>query len=82
MYPVEQWGLKLFRVFFNPKEVYKIKYKVAKKLAKKAVMLVKEHAFERLYKKLETNKGEKDAFKLASTREKRNRDLTLDASKV
>ena len=51
-------------------------------MAKKAVMLVKEHAFERLYKKLETNKGEKDAFKLASTREKRNRDLTLDASKV
>jgi len=41
------------------KEIYKIKYKDAKKLAKKAVIIAKNNAFERLYKKLGTKEGEK-----------------------
>jgi len=57
------------------KEVYKMKYKDAKKLAKKAVTLSKNNAFERLCQKLETKEGEKGVFKLARAREKRTRDL-------
>jgi len=36
---------------------------------------VKNNAYERLYQKLETKEGEKDAFKLARAREKKTRDL-------
>ena len=50
-------------------------YKVAKKLAKKAVAIAKNDAYERLYQKLETKEGEKDVFKLAKAGEKKTRDL-------
>jgi len=46
------------------REVYKIRYKEAKKLAKKAITLLKNNAIERLYHKLETKEGEKGVFKL------------------
>ena len=54
------------------KEIFKIKYKDAKKVAKKAVALAKNNAFERLYQKLETKEGEKDIFKLVRTKEKKS----------
>ena len=57
------------------KEIFKIKYKDAKKVAKKAVTLAKNNAFEKLYEKLETKEGEKAIFKLARAREKKTRDL-------
>jgi len=50
-------------------------YKVAKKLAKKAVAIAKNGTYKRLYQKLKTKEGEKDVFKLARAREKRSRDL-------
>jgi len=46
------------------KEVMEATYKAAKKLAK-------NNAFERLYRKLGTREGEKDVFKLARLRERR-----------
>jgi len=55
--------------------VREIAYKVAKKLAKKVVAIVKNDAYERLYRKLETREGEKDVFKLEKPREKKTRDL-------
>ena len=57
------------------KEVRGAKYKTAKKLAKKAVIITKNNTFEKLYQKLEINKGEKDDFKLARVRESNIRDL-------
>jgi len=50
-------------------------YKAAKKLAKKAVTIAKNNAYEMLYHKLETKEGEKDMFKLARASEKKTRDL-------
>jgi len=50
-------------------------YKDVKKLAKKAVTLAKSYAYERLYQRLETKKGEKDVFKLARARGKKTREL-------
>ena len=57
------------------KEIFRIKYKDARKVAKKVVVLTKNNAFERLYQKFETKEGEKDIFKLARAREKKTRDL-------
>ena len=50
-------------------------YKATKGLAKEAIAIAKNNAFERLYQKLETKEGEKDVFKLARAREKKTRDL-------
>jgi len=57
------------------KGMKKVTYKAAKKLAKKAVAIAKNDAYERLYQKLETKEGEKDVFKLTKAREKKTRDL-------
>jgi len=57
------------------KEVREATYKVAKRLAKKAVTLAKNKAYERLYQKLETREGGNDVFKLARAREKKTRNL-------
>jgi len=57
------------------KGMREVTYTVAKKLAKKAVAIAKNDAYEKLYQKLETKEGEKDVFKLAKAREKRTRDL-------
>ena len=46
-------------------------YKAAKNVAKKAITIAKNNAYEMLYQKLETKEGEKDAFKLARAREKK-----------
>ena len=39
------------------------------------IAIAKNAAYERLYQKLETKKGEKDAFKLSTVRERRTKDL-------
>lgn len=57
------------------KEVREARYKVTKKLAKKAATIAKNNARERLYQKLETKEGKKEVFKLARVREKKIRDL-------
>ena len=57
------------------KEVREALYRDAKKVAKKAVAVAKNNAYERLYQKLESKEGEKEVFKLASAREKKSRDL-------
>jgi len=57
------------------KGVVEATYKVAKKLAKKAVAIAKNNAYERLYQRLETNEGEKDVFRLTRAGEKKARDL-------
>jgi len=41
------------------KEIFRIKYKDAKKVAKKAVALAKNYAFERFYRTLETKEGKR-----------------------
>jgi len=58
------------------KEISRVRYKAAKKLAKKAVAVAKSIAYDRLYQKLEMKKGEKEVFKLAKARERRTRDLS------
>jgi len=50
-------------------------YKAAKKLAKKAVAIAKNNAYERLYQKLDTKERENDVFELARVREKKRRNL-------
>lgn len=50
-------------------------YTLAKKEAKKAMSKASFNAYESSYKKLDTKEGEKNIYKLARTREKKNRDL-------
>jgi len=49
------------------------RYKAAKKVAKKAVVVAKSMAYDRLYQRVETKEGEKDVFKLARARERTTR---------
>jgi len=57
------------------KEISSVSYKAAKKVVKKAVVIAKSLAYDRLYQKLETKEGEKEVFKLARGRERKTRDL-------
>ena len=57
------------------KEISRVRYKAAKKIAKKVVVVATSMAYKRLYQKLETKGGEKEVFKLARARERRIRDL-------
>ena len=57
------------------KEISRVRYKAAKKVAKKAVVVVKSMTYDKLYQKLETKEGENEVFKLARARERRIRDL-------
>jgi len=57
--------------------VSRARYRAAKKVAKKAVVVAKSMAYDRLYRRLETKEGEKDVFKLARARERRTRDLDV-----
>ena len=56
------------------RDIRRVRYKAAKKVAKKAVAVAKNLAFDRLYR-LETKEGEKEVFKLARVRERKTRDL-------
>jgi len=57
------------------REIRRVRYKAAKKVAKKAVVIAKNLAFDRLYHRLETKEGKKEVFKLARGRERKTRDL-------
>ena len=57
------------------KEISRVRYKAAKKVAKEAIAVAKSRAYDRLYQKLETKEGEKEVFKLARARERSTRDL-------
>ena len=65
------------RTMEEKKDIHKIKYRDAKKLAKKVVNIDKNNAFRRLYQKLETKEGEKDVFRLAKATEKKTKDLRI-----
>ena len=51
------------------------KYKVAKKTAKRVVSEAKGRAYEDLYQRLSTKKGEKDIYKMARARNRKTRDF-------
>ena len=57
------------------REIRRVRYKGAKEVAKKVVVVAKNLAFDRLYHRLETKEGEKEVFKLARVRERKMRDL-------
>jgi len=57
------------------REIKSIRYKAAKKVAKRAVAVAKSLAFDRLYHRLEAKEGEKEVFRLARARARRARDL-------
>ena len=59
------------------KESSRVRYKVAKKVAKKTVAVAKSMTYDRLYQQLGTNEGEKKVFKLARARERKTRDLDV-----
>lgn len=46
-----------------------------KREAKKAVMVAKSNAYERLYERLDSKEDQKEVFKLARARERESRDL-------
>ena len=56
-------------------EVNRAQYKTVKKEAKKAVAVAKNNAYEKLYQKLNSKRGENEVFRLARARERRTRDL-------
>lgn len=57
------------------REISRGRYKAAKKVAKTAIAVAKNRAYDKLYRKLETKEGEKEVFKLARARERRTRNL-------
>jgi hypothetical protein len=54
---------------------FKDRYKEAKQEAKKVVSEAKIVAYDEMYKRLETEEGEHDMFKIAKVRKRRRRDL-------
>lgn len=57
------------------KEARRARYKFAKWVAKKAVILARNMTYDRLYQKLEIKGDEKEVFKLAKARKRRIRGL-------
>jgi len=57
------------------REIRRVRYKAAKKVANKVVAVTKSMDFDRLYHRLETKEGDKEIFKLARARERKTRDL-------
>ncbi|XP_071704410.1 uncharacterized protein [Rutidosis leptorrhynchoides] len=53
----------------------KERYKEAKREAKKAVVRVKDKAYEVLYRKLDSKEGANDIYRIAKARESRRRDI-------
>jgi hypothetical protein len=51
------------------------RYKVAKKTTKRAMNKSMGRAYDDLYRRLSTNEGEKDVYKMARIRERKTRDL-------
>ena len=59
----------------DEKESNKVDYKRVKKEARKAITLVKNKTFEKLYQRLDITDGGKDIFKLARMRETKTKHL-------
>ena len=57
------------------KDISRVRYKIAKKVAVKVIVIAKNMTYNRLYQKLEAKEGEKEVFKIARAREGRTRDL-------
>jgi len=57
------------------KEINRVKYKIVKKAAKKTVAVGKNNAYERLYQRLNSKKGQNEIFKLVKVREILTRDF-------
>ena len=49
-------------------------YKLAKRVAKRAVSVAKGKTFDDLYQRLGTKEGEKDIYRMARIRERKTRD--------
>jgi hypothetical protein len=61
---------------FHDKNTVNIeRYKVAKKIAKRAVSEANGRAYDDLYRRLSTKKGKNDVYKMARIRERKTRDL-------
>jgi len=58
------------------REVNRIQYRNANKEAKKAVAVVKNKAYEKLYQRLNSKEGENEVFKLVRAGKRRTRDLS------
>jgi hypothetical protein len=50
-------------------------YKVAKKIAKRAVSEARCQMYDGLYQRLGTKEGEKDIYRMAKSRERKTRDI-------
>ena len=59
------------------REIRRVRYKAAKTVAKKAMAVAKNMAFDRLYHRLDTKEGEKEVFELARASKRKTRDLGL-----
>ncbi|AQK50033.1 hypothetical protein ZEAMMB73_Zm00001d049314 [Zea mays] len=65
-----------YRSLFHDRSAFNIeRYKVAKKTTKRAVSEAKGRAYDDLYQRLSTKKGEKDVYKIARIQERETRDL-------
>ncbi|KAJ1256448.1 hypothetical protein BS78_K023600, partial [Paspalum vaginatum] len=80
------WNEDVQKAFKEKKECYKCvfhdrstgnieRYKVAKKIAKRAVSEAKGKAYDDLYQRLSTKEGEKDVYKMARIRDRKTRNL-------
>jgi len=58
------------------KQPNKMRHKIAKRDAKKAIMIAKNNAYEIPCQKLESKKEDKEVFKLARAREGKTRDMS------
>ena len=72
-------SIELFKLIKEARrqvEFNKVQYKDAKKEAKRAVAVVKNNVYERLFHRLNAKGGENEVFKLTRARERRSRDLS------
>ena len=53
------------------RDIRRVRHKAAKKVSKKAVVVAKNMAFDRLYHRLETKEWENEIFKLARLRKEK-----------
>jgi hypothetical protein len=65
-----------FKRLHHDKSVANIEgYKIAKRVAKRAVSVAKGQAYDGLYQRLGTKEGEKDIYRMARIRERKTRDI-------
>jgi hypothetical protein len=65
-----------FKRLHQDKSVANIEgYKIAKRVAKRAVSVAKDQAYNGLYQRLDTKEGEKDIYRIARIHERKTRDI-------